>query len=71
MNWQSKPLQWVLGDPLNPFSQNGPLVSAEHVKKVAGFLKIRKSEGTRLMRGGEKGQGLMFQPMIFADVNRI
>ena len=62
--------QWVLGDPLNPDTQNRPLVSAENVKKAAGFLKIRKSEGARLVRGGEKGQDLMFQPMVFADVNR-
>jgi gamma-glutamyl-gamma-aminobutyraldehyde dehydrogenase len=62
--------QWVLGDPLNPDTQNRPLVSAENVKKVAGFLKIRKSEGARHVRGGEKGQDLMFQPMVFTDVNR-
>lgn len=61
---------WVVGDPLDPATQNGPLVSKEHFEKVAGLTQKGKDEGARLICGGEAGQGLSFLPTVFADVTR-
>ncbi|WP_299949800.1 aldehyde dehydrogenase [uncultured Ruegeria sp.] len=59
---------WVMGDPLDPATQNGPLVSAEHLEKVCGLVAIGKAQGARVVYGGDAGEGLMFQPTVFADV---
>jgi len=61
---------WIVGDPLDPDTQNGPLVSAEHMSKVAGLVESGKAQGARLICGGEKGDGLAFKPTVFADVSR-
>lgn len=61
---------WVIGDPLNPNTQNGPLISAEHMSKVAELVESGKAQGARLICGGEKGDGLTFKPTVFADVSR-
>ncbi len=61
---------WVMGDQLDPKTQNGPLISAEHKAKVCGLVESGKSQGGRLVSGGEPGEGLMFQPTVFADVTR-
>ena len=61
---------WVVGDPLDPATQNGPLVSKEHFEKVAGLTQKGKDEGARLICGGEAGQGLSFVPTVFADATR-
>jgi len=60
--------QWVMGDPLEGDTQNGPLVSAEHKAKVAGLVESGKTQGAVVAYGGEAGDGLMFQPTVFADV---
>lgn len=62
--------QWTMGDPLDPKTQNGPLVSGEHMDKVAGLVAIGKAEGARVVCGGEAGDGLMYHPTIFAGVTR-
>lgn len=59
---------WTLGDPLDPETKNGPLVSAEHFAKVSGLVDSGKSQGARLVAGGDGAGGLLFQPTIFADV---
>jgi len=59
---------WVVGDPLDPATQNGPLVSGEHLAKVTGLVETGKAQGGRLVCGGAPAEGLMFQPTVFADV---
>ena len=59
---------WVVGDPLEPATQNGPLVSGEHLAKVTGLVETGKAQGGRLVCGGAPAEGLMFQPTVFADV---
>ena len=59
---------WVMGDPLDPETQNGPLISAEHMAKVSGLVETGKAQGARVVCGGEAGEGLLFQPTIFAEV---
>lgn len=61
---------WVLGDPLDPATQNGPLVSAEHLAKVSGLVETGKAQGARVVHGGNADAGLMYQPTVFADVSQ-
>ena len=59
---------WIIGDPLDPDTQNGPLVSAEHMAKVSGLVESGKAQGARLICGGERGDGLTFLPTVFSEV---
>ena len=59
---------WPLGDPLDPATRQGPLVSAEQYAKVSGLVDGGKAQGARVVAGGEGAGGLMFKPTIFAGV---
>lgn len=61
---------WTLGDPLDPATRNGPLVSDEHFQKVSALVQTGKDEGGRLVTGGHAAGGLAFHPTVFADVTR-
>jgi len=60
----------VLGDPLDPATQMGPLASAAQMDKVLGYIAQGKAEGARLVTGGARldGPGFFVQPTVFADV---
>jgi acyl-CoA reductase-like NAD-dependent aldehyde dehydrogenase len=59
------------GDPLNPDTRLGPLVSKEQFDRVNNYMDIGKKEGARVTIGGEKvgGKGYFVQPTVFADVD--
>ena len=44
--------QLRIGDPLDPQTQQGPLVSKAHFDKVMGYIELAKSEGGRVLSGG-------------------
>ncbi len=62
-----------VGDPFDPATQIGPLVSREHYEKVCGYMERAKKSGARHVCGGdvitdgELGKGLYVTPAIFAD----
>ena len=61
---------WLVGDPLDPASKLGCMVSEGHFKTVMNSIEKGKSEG-RLVTGGEAlniGSGLFIPPTIFVDV---
>lgn len=61
----------ALGDPLDPATQMGPLVSALQMEKVLGYMATAKAEGARLVTGGGRAAlntGFFVQPTVFADV---
>ncbi len=61
----------TLGDPLDPGTQMGPLVSAAQLDKVMGYIEGAKAEGARLVTGGARAAlnaGFYVQPTVFADV---
>ncbi|MCP9951440.1 aldehyde dehydrogenase family protein [Actinomadura madurae] len=41
-----------IGDPLDPSTEVGPLVSAEHLERVRGYLDLAAAEGARFLAGG-------------------
>lgn len=59
---------WIVGDPLDPLTRNGPLISGEHFAKVSGLVDSGKAQGARVVTGGAGAGGLLFQPTVFADV---
>jgi aldehyde dehydrogenase (NAD+) len=63
-----------VGNGINPDTQIGPLVSAQQLERVTGYLAQGKEEGARPVVGGERltagelGKGYFVPPTIFADV---
>ncbi len=58
------------GNPLDPKTTIGPLVSKEQLERVKGYLDIGKKEGAQASLGGEvrKGKGYFVDPTIFTGV---
>ena len=46
----------TLGNPLDPNTRMGPLVSKEQHDRVKGYLKTGKAEGATAKTGGEPGK---------------
>jgi betaine-aldehyde dehydrogenase len=46
-----------LGDPLDPATEMGPLISAEHLDKVLGYVARGEAEGAQLLTGGRRPSG--------------
>jgi betaine-aldehyde dehydrogenase len=62
-----------LGDPLDPATRMGPLVTAAHRERVLGYVEEGKREGARLVLGGRKPNGALargayLEPTIFDRV---
>jgi gamma-glutamyl-gamma-aminobutyraldehyde dehydrogenase len=58
------------GDPLDPATNLGPLVTESHRKRVLGYVARGKSEGARLEFGGATpdNPGAFIQPTFFSSV---
>jgi len=60
-----------IGDPLDPATQVGALISAEHMDKVLGFIARGRAQGARLVTGGsrvtsgELARGFFVAPTVF------
>jgi len=61
-----------IGDPLDPGTQVGALISQEHMDKVLTYIESGKREGASLMIGGNRvtegrlGKGCFVEPTVFA-----
>ncbi|MBL0373790.1 aldehyde dehydrogenase [Rhizobium sp. KVB221] len=64
---------FVLGDPLDPSTTIGPLVTASHQKRVLSFIDIGRKEGASLKFGGgtlpSAPAGAYVEPTLFTGVN--
>jgi len=60
----------TLGNPLDPKTKLGPVVSREQFDRVKSYLEVGKGEGARVTIGGEarEGKGYYVKPTVFADV---
>ena len=62
-----------LGDPRDPDTDIGPLITREHLARVEGFVERAERDGARLVIGGrispELG-GLYYEPTLFTDVRQ-
>ena len=61
----------VIGDPLDPRTQVGALISEPHMQKVLGYIERGRAEGARLAIGGDRvtrgglDRGNFVAPAIF------
>ena len=61
----------TVGDPLDPNTRVGPLVSKEQYDRVTGYLALGKKEGATVKLGGERGsqeKGYYVKPTVFTNV---
>ncbi len=60
----------IMGDPQDPATNFGPMVSAQQRQIVMGFVEKGVAEGARLVTGGKlvDGPGFFIEPTVFADV---
>jgi len=63
-----------LGDPLDPKTRLGALVSETQMNNVLGYIEAGKSEGAQLLAGGKRvavngDHGYFVEPTIFGGVN--
>ncbi len=60
-----------IGDPMDPATQVGALISAEHMEKVLGYIARGRAQGARLLTGGGRvtsgalGKGYFVAPTVF------
>jgi len=62
-----------MGDPSDPNTNFGPLVSQNHMQNVLRYISLGVSEGARLLAGGQReeagalAKGAYVQPTVFTD----
>lgn len=68
----------IVGDPQDPNTQVGSMITQAHYDKVTGYIKIGIEEGAHLLAGGLERpanlpehlkNGQFIQPTVFADVD--
>ena len=59
-----------IGDPQDPETSFGPMVSERQLGIVEGYIASGQAEGARLVHGGKRiaGAGFYIEPTVFADV---
>jgi gamma-glutamyl-gamma-aminobutyraldehyde dehydrogenase len=69
---QAELAAWPVGDPLDPSTKIGALISAQQLERVLGYVEVGRSEGARLVTGGqrilEETGGYFVGPTIFDGV---
>jgi betaine-aldehyde dehydrogenase len=61
----------LIGDPLDPATQVGSLISQNHLDTVLKYVEVGRAEGARLAIGGRRvtagalGKGFFIEPAIF------
>ena len=62
-----------VGDPADPATAIGPLVSARQRERVESYIAVGRSDGATVVKGGGRPAGLdhgwFVEPTIFADVD--
>jgi aldehyde dehydrogenase (NAD+) len=63
-----------VGDPFDPRSQLGPLISKRQLERVMSYMSIGREQGARLAvggnrLGGELGEGYFVAPTVFDNVD--
>ncbi|MGB1142517.1 MAG: aldehyde dehydrogenase family protein, partial [Halioglobus sp.] len=63
----------VVGDPMNPATQVGALISEAHMQRVLDYIKQGRQSGATLLTGGKRPEdpalaaGAFVEPTIFTD----
>jgi aldehyde dehydrogenase (NAD+) len=61
----------IVGDPMDPATEQGPQIDREQFEKIMGYIESGKEEGARLACGGRSigTRGFFIEPTVFADVH--
>jgi len=62
----------TVGDPFDPGTKMGPLVSKEQFERVVNYVELGKQEGARVATGGKPlgaNKGYFVAPTVFANVD--
>lgn len=68
---QARVARMIVGDPLDPETQVGALISEDHMAKVLGYVAKGREEGARVLIGGERvvrdglDRGCFVAPTVF------
>ena len=63
----------IVGDPLDPATQMGALISQAHMEKVLSYIALGQQQGATLLTGGQRltqgalAKGAFVQPTVFTD----
>ncbi|KAE8632663.1 hypothetical protein XENTR_v10001617 [Xenopus tropicalis] len=59
-----------VGNPFDLDTKHGPQINKEQFDKILGYIKSGKTEGAKLMCGGERygDKGFFIKPTVFANV---
>src|SRR6185436_7590987 len=57
----------VVGDPLDERVDVGPMIDAQEVERIDGWVKEATSGGARVLTGGRR-EGMVFYPTVLTDV---
>jgi aldehyde dehydrogenase (NAD+) len=64
---------FTVGDPLDPGTEIGPLISERQRQRVEFYVELGRAEGARLVLGGGRpvgyDQGTFVEPTVFAGVD--
>ncbi len=63
----SRAEQMVIGDPRDPATELGPMISQNHVRQVLGWISEARDAGARVLMGGVQ-EGRTIRPTLLADV---
>ena len=62
-----------VGDPVDPRTELGPLITDEHHARVLGYIESARAEGARVLAGGSRPDGLSqgnyLEATVIADVD--
>ena len=60
-----------VGHPLDPETEIGPLINAEHFAKVISYFDIAKADGAKIAAGGKTlgDSGYFVRPTLFTEAN--
>ena len=61
-----------IGDPMNAYTNFGPLTSFPHMEKVLSYINTGKQQGAKLLIGGDRADGELAEgayvlPTVFTD----
>jgi betaine-aldehyde dehydrogenase/5-carboxymethyl-2-hydroxymuconic-semialdehyde dehydrogenase len=59
----------VLGDPRDEATTIAPMIHPDHVERVAGFVERARKEGHEFLLGGNRLEGLFFEPTLIAPLS--
>ena len=60
---------YVVGDPLDPATDIGAMVTREHMAQVSGYIDKGNAEGGRMLTGGARdGAGYFIEPTVFGNL---